>query len=364
MHMRTRSYTILPITLLILALSFGLAACEPMTRSPSKETASVPQQIQIQIPTEELIHPANLVATAVVMPGSTPTLQLPPPTLPPPTETATFAPADTLAPTALPAGPLRIAVIGDFGLSGGPLADVANLIKSWAPDFIVTTGDNNYPSGAANTIDENIGQYFHEYIFPYNGQYGQGADQYRFFPSLGNHDWDTAKGQAYLDYFTLPGNERYYDFTWGSVHFFIVNSDSREPDGVSRKSVQAQWLQEGLARSTSTWRLVIFHAPPYSSGYHGSVDWMRWPFQEWGATAVLAGHDHVYERIILNGFPYFTNGLGGGPIYDFIGQVDGSQVRYNSDYGAMLITASEEQITFQFFNRSGELIDEYTINAN
>ena len=23
----------------------------------------------------------------------------------------------------------------------------------------------------------------------------------------------------YLDYFTLPGNERYYDFTWGPVHF-------------------------------------------------------------------------------------------------------------------------------------------------
>ena len=53
-----------------------------------------------------------------------------------------------------------------------------------------------------------------------------------FLPSLGNHDWGTPNAQPYLDYFALPGNERYYDHVQGPVHFFIVDSDPNEPDGI------------------------------------------------------------------------------------------------------------------------------------
>ncbi len=58
---------------------------------------------------------------------------------------------------------IRFAVIGDYGLASQGEQEVANLVKSWAPSFIVTTGDNNYPSGAASTIDENTGQYYHDF---------------------------------------------------------------------------------------------------------------------------------------------------------------------------------------------------------
>jgi len=277
--------------------------------------------------------------------------------LPEPTPSET----PNLPATVAPPQPVRFAVIGDFGSGDHNEGDVADLVKSWNPDFIVTVGDNNYPDGAADTIDDRVGQFYQEYIAPYQGQYGPGADQPRFFPVLGNHDWNTAKGQAYLDYFSLPGNERYYDFTWGPVHFFMLSSDSREPDGVGSKSVQAQWLQERLTASQLPWKLVMMHHSAYSSGTHGSVDWMRWPFQEWGADAVLAGHDHTYERLSIDGLPYFVNGLGGGAIYAFLDKLDGSQVRYNDDYGAMLVTASEQNMVFEFFNRSGELIDQFEL---
>jgi hypothetical protein len=252
-------------------------------------------------------------------------------------------------------------LIGDYGEGNQAEQDVADLVKSWNPELILTVGDNNYPSGAAETIDDRIGRFYSQYISPYNGAYSPGAEQNRFFPTLGNHDWDTAGAQAYFDYFTLPNNERYYDFVWGPVHFFAVDSDSREPDGVSRISPQAQWLQERLAASTSPWKIVYFHHPPYSSGYHGPVDWMIWPFTEWGASAVLSGHDHTYERLLVDGIPYFINGVGGGPIYYFI-QIDPrSQVRYNDDYGAMLVTADESRMIFQFITRRGEVIDEHTL---
>ena len=64
---------------------------------------------------------------------------------------------------------VRFAVIGDYGSGNKQERDIADLIKSWNPDFITTTGDNNHPVGSAETIDRNIGQFFHEYISSYKG---------------------------------------------------------------------------------------------------------------------------------------------------------------------------------------------------
>ena len=277
--------------------------------------------------------------------------------------TGTSSPTETFTPT--PTSPpqgVKFAVIGDFGLDGPAEADVAALVHGWQPDIVITVGDDNYPLGAAATIDANIGKYYHDYIFPYTGAYGSGAQVNRFFPTLGNHDWYTAGAQPYLDYFSLPGNERYYDFTWGPVHFFALDSDENEPDGVNAGSTQAAWLKQGLAASTSPWNIVYFHHAPYSSGSsHGSTAWIQWPFAAWGADAILAGHEHLYERLLVDGIPYFTNGAGGGSLYDFGTPLPESQFRYNANYGAMLVTVSETGMLFEFYNRTGKLIDSYRV---
>ena len=259
-------------------------------------------------------------------------------------------------------GAIRFAVIGDYGNGSSAEGDVANLVKGWNPDFIVTLGDNNYPDGASQTIDDHIGQFYHDFIYPYSGNYGVGAVTNRFFPVLGNHDWHTRNARPYLNYFTLPGNERYYDFVQGPAHFFMLDSDPNEPDGNTSASVQAGWLQNSLAASTAPWKLVLLHHAPYSSGaVHGSNATLQWPYTAWDATAVLAGHDHIYERIAQNGIPYFVNGLGGSSIYAFATPIAGSQVRYNADYGAMLVVVETSQITFQFISRAGGVIDTYTL---
>ncbi len=288
-------------------------------------------------------------------PASAPTAS---PTLPSPT--ATVPPTETPSATAVPLE-VRFAVIGDYGEGNAAEAEVAALVHSWQPDILLTVGDNNYPVGAAETIDEHIGQFYHDYIFPYTGKYGPGADVNRFFPVLGNHDWYTAGAQPYLDYFTLPGNERYYDFVWGPVHFFALDSLEQEPDGVRVNSLQAAWLQEKMAASTSPWQVVYFHTPPYSSGQHGSSHWMRWPFADWGADAVFSGHNHVYERLLVDGIPYFVNGLGGGGIYNFIETIPELMFRYNADHGAMLVQATETEMRFAFYSSRGDLVDSYQI---
>lgn len=259
-------------------------------------------------------------------------------------------------------GTITFAAIGDFGSDDQHELDVANLVKSWNPEFIVTLGDNNYPSGEASTIDANIGKYYHEYIYPYRGSYGPGASTNRFWPSVGNHDWDNQIGlklQPYLDYFTLPNNERYYDIVRGPVHFFMLDSDGEEPDGYKSTSVQAQWLRNKLAASTAPWKIVILHHPPYSS--RTSYPNVQWPFQQWGASAVLAGHAHLYERVMKNGIPFITNGLGGESTGDFFTPIEGSVVRFGDDYGAMRITASATLLNFEFITVGGVVIDNYSM---
>ncbi len=266
-------------------------------------------------------------------------------------------------PPATPATSARFAIVGDYGVAGQAEADVSTLIHGWAPDFVITLGDNNYPDGGADTIDMNIGQYYHDFIYPYVGGYGQGAPYNEFFPTLGNHDWDTPNAQPYLDYFALPNNERYYDYAWGPIHFFVVDSDPREPDGTDSGSVQAAWLQARLAAATEPWKVVYFHHPPYASTDWAVTPAMRWPFQQWGASIVLTGHAHSYERLDIAGFPYIINGLGGGEITGFSTPVPGSIVRYNGDYGAMIAQASPSTLTLQFYTRTDLLIDTFTLTA-
>ncbi len=259
---------------------------------------------------------------------------------------------------------VRFAAIGDYGFAGPAEAAVANLVRSWNPDHVITLGDNNYEVGSATTIDANVGQYYRSYIFPYTGSYGPGATTNRFWPALGNHDWGTPGATPYLAYFTLPTNgagERYYQVVQGPVHFFVLDSDPAEPHGTSSTSIQAQWLRAALAASTAPWKIVYFHHAPYSSGNHGSTLAMRWPFQAWGAHAVLAGHDHHYERFSIDGIPYFVNGLGGRSLYPLNATLPGSLVRYNAAYGAMLVDASATAISFQFITTGGAVIDALTL---
>jgi len=260
---------------------------------------------------------------------------------------------------------LVAAVVGDYGIPGANSAAVAALIASWSPEVIVTTGDNSY----TGDFDADIGALYHGFIHPYGGSYGAGATTNLFYPSLGNHDWDwgvdcdgAACRGAYLDYFALPDNERYYDFTAGPVHFFVVDSDAREPHGTTIGSAQSEWLKAGLTASTARWKIVCFHHSPYSSG-SASPD-LRWPFAEWGAHAVISAHLHVYERVMKGDFPYFVNGLGGRSKHPFGAIEPGSTVRFNSAFGAMRIVATADDITFQFHAiDTSEPIDSFVIKA-
>lgn len=200
-------------------------------------------------------------------------------------------------------------------------------------------------------------------------------------------------------------NLRFFDVRLGtatgpsSVHLFILDSDSPTPYGrypadrfipnkdgspsaFTEKATQATWLKQRLAASTARWKIVLLHHPPYNSA-PGAEDsqytFARWPFQEWGASAVICGHVHNYERLQMADpdsnlnpkpggptLPYIVNGAGGfipeqGFDPSFV--VPGSRVRV-AEYGAQLITADENSINFLYYDLDGVLRDVCTIYAN
>jgi len=59
--------------------------------------------------------------------------------------------------------PLTFAVIGDYGMDDDNERRVAELVDSWNPDFVITTGDDYYsPAGGSGTgkYDESTGKYY------------------------------------------------------------------------------------------------------------------------------------------------------------------------------------------------------------
>lgn len=268
---------------------------------------------------------------------------------------------------------VSFAIIGDYGSGLVFEQQVADMVASWSPAFIGTTGDNIYSADNIDgfaALDRKVGRYYHDFMYPYAGSFGAGSPTQtnRFFPALGNHDWGdpgtpmltcnaVSCSGPWADFFSLPGNERYYDVRDGPVHLFVVDDYYLEPDGHQSSSVQAAWLKNSLASSDAPWKIVLTHFAPQVSRDGGGQDSIRWPFAEWGASMVVSGHYHFYERLSVDGVVYAVNGLGGAGISSFGPTHPNSIVRYNGGHGAMRITATDNELVSEFVALNGTVVD-------
>lgn len=208
------------------------------------------------------------------------------------------------------------------------------------PDFVMNVGDNVYSHG----LDSEYAEHF----FPvYNAEIadpGKGAPLLRsipFYSVLANHDLtgndphdrqvaDFTKHPDSLGYFTnlhLPLNgpkatypmqtygdehainqfaacagSRYptmgnYSFDYGDIHFLCLDSNIYvDPTDQPLQS----WIASDLAQSDATWKIVVFHHPPFNVGKeHYSEQHMRVLaplYEKHSVDLVLSGHEHNYQR--------------------------------------------------------------------
>lgn len=133
------------------------------------------------------------------------------------------------------------------------------------------------------------------------------------YPALGNHE---EASMLYFSFFSLPRNERWYSFENGAVH--IIGLDSNTPARL--RPAQYLWLIHDLRSRNTPYTIVFFHHPPYSSSNHGNTTLLQriWVpvFERYSVDIVFNGHDHNYERSIVNNVTYIVTGGGGSPLYD------------------------------------------------
>src|SRR5205823_2130658 len=115
-------------------------------------------------------------------------------------------------------------------------------------------------------------------------------------PVVGNHEYGTSKAQGYFTYWNNEPN--YYSFDAGGWHFIALNSTS-QLQSAGGWSGQLSWLKADLAQHAGACTIAYWHHPRYSVGEEGPTARSQdlWaPLASAGATLVLNGHDHDYQR--------------------------------------------------------------------
>ena len=219
----------------------------------------------------------------------------------------------TTPPSAGPASPTRIWVLGDAGTKTPVQTAVRDVYYKFtgtrATDLVLLLGDNAYPDGTDADYQKAIFE-----------MYPQTLRTTPVWSTLGNHDGKSSNSATqsgvYYDIFTLPsraqaggvvsGTEAYYSFDYANTHFICLDSSDSER---SADGAMMQWLKTDLTETKRDWIIAFFHHPTYTKGTHdsdkdsdsqGRMNDMRAIFlpvlEQGGVDLVLTGHSHVYER--------------------------------------------------------------------
>ncbi|MEP6622567.1 MAG: metallophosphoesterase, partial [bacterium] len=250
-------------------------------------------------------------------------------------------------------------VCGNGTPAGTPCqhAATAALIGSINPSAVLLLGDNQYEDG---TFAE------------YNALYGPTWGQYKSitYPSVGNHEYQTANASGYFDYFNGVGvqtgragnrSQGYYSFDIGAWHLIALNSICGSVGGCGVGSAQEVWLRADLAAHPNVCTLAYWHYPLFSSGPHGnntSVQPLWKALSDYNADLVLTGHDHTYERFApmtqtgvldnAHGLTSIVVGTGGKEHYAFGTPKANSVFRNNTAFGVLKLTLHPTSFDWQF----------------
>ncbi len=221
----------------------------------------------------------------------------------------------TSPPDAGAEGPIQVLVYGDNRSNNGDHALVARAAASERPQLVLHTGDM-----VAAAREEALWQaWFHE-------EHDLLAHA-PIIPTMGNHEI-TDTGVAYSRHFLHRGRPTYGSIDYGPVHVAVLDSfevkAGATPHAGGISDAQRAWFEEdlrGVPPDRHVW--VLVHQGPYAHPLHerpghGGSDAVKAAIQAGEKIhrieAVLAGHEHFYERGEIDGIPYFVFGGGGAPL--------------------------------------------------
>ena len=202
-----------------------------------------------------------------------------------------------------------------------------------------------------------------------------GRHRNRTKPVPGNHDYKTSGAAGYFTYWgeDLPEPGRgYYSFNLGAWHLIALDSNLSG----EAFAQQLEWLKADLGTAEASCVLAYWHHPLLSSTKRAASTIMQPVFDllyKSGASVVLAGHDHVYERF----FPYnptgerdkergirsFTVGTGGASFYEFGEPHPLSAYRQADSWGVLRIVLVNDSYGWEFLTTDGRGLDKGSANC-
>jgi uncharacterized protein (TIGR03437 family) len=197
-------------------------------------------------------------------------------------------------------GPFRFLVFGDSGAGSNEQRTLARLMeREAAPALVLHTGDIAYPSGG-----------FRHFQTRHFDVYQSLMKRVPFFPTPGNHEYETDGAAPYLALHALPSagvpaadRGRYYSFDWGDVHFVALDTNLPLARAVQGTGPMLQWLDQDLAGTRQPWRVVYLQHPAYPTSVHendpvcATVRRHVVPILErHNVQLVFGGHEHNYQR--------------------------------------------------------------------
>jgi predicted phosphodiesterase len=259
-----------------------------------------------------------------------------------PSHTVAYVPYD-------PPPRVHLAAVGDVGDSGSredaTAAAIAALGADQPYDALMLLGDNVYPSGDPARLPATV-------FRPFAAAFDEGTE---LLAILGNHDVMQGHGDEQMAALGMPG--RWWQRRIDDV--LIIGLDSTDIEN----EAQLRFLDNALAETDATWRIVLLHHPPYSAGYQGSSQAARdavSPIAErHGVQLVLSGHDHDYQRSkMIEGVTYIVSGAGAGTRRT--GEKSFTEVSF-SWHHFLDIAVFEDHLVVRPVNQDRRVADEVTL---
>ena len=242
--------------------------------------------------------------------------------------------------------------VGDYGVGGSAQLSIGRRMQLYEArkpaEMLVLLGDNDYTESPAR--------------FRSNWRKSFGwarRDGLRVAGVLGNHDYQVGRGRYELGLLGMTGP--YYTRKLGDAQLFFLDSNAINDR-------QTAWLEQQLADSTATWKIAVFHHPPYTCGGHsGSSEIVRrWAplFEDYGVQLVLSGHDHNYQRFAArNGVTYVVHGGGAAGLYSLRGCPSSypPRVRTRLEHGFLYVVVGPSMLTMTALDMRGRATDRFTL---
>jgi hypothetical protein len=186
-----------------------------------------------------------------------------------------------------------------------------------------------------------------------------GRHKGRIFPVPGNHEYASAQAAPYYRYFgkRAAGPNGYYSFDVAGWHIVALNSNIDTAIG----SEEERWLRSDLQKTPSPCILAFMHHSYRSSGWHGRTETLTPLVQDlyrYGASIVITGHDHHYERFAPldpeghrdadHGVTFFVVGTGGAELHSTMFRSSGSESVESNFWGVLGLHLRDNGYDWEF----------------